>query len=252
MNSSEIAYGIHPVLEALREGKDIQRIFIQQGKNPSTLVELKELAKKNNIPLAIVPVEKLNRLTSKNHQGVVCLLSPLTYSNLEHVIPSLFEEGKIPFILIMDNITDVRNFGAIARTAECGGVHALLIPTTHTAPVNRDSLKSSSGALLKIPVCRTDNLKKSLLYLKSSGLQLVGATHEASDTLFDSKLKDPMALIMGSEDKGLSADVLRIADKLIRIPMKGEIASLNVSSAAAIFIFEIMRQREIEGMSHAD
>lgn len=249
MNKSEIAYGIHPVLEALSTGKDIQRIFLQQGKNSAVIAQIRSLAQKNQIPVSYVPVEKLNRMTGKNHQGIIGLLSPLTFNDIGQIIPLIFEKGEIPFILVLDSITDVRNFGAIARAALCGGVHALLIPASNTAPVSQDSLKSSSGALLKIPVCRTHDLKKSIQFLKNSGLQIVGATHKASESLFTCPLTDPLALVMGSENQGLSEDVLRIADKLIRIPMKGDMASLNVSSAASVFIFEVLRQREAGGIN---
>jgi 23S rRNA (guanosine2251-2'-O)-methyltransferase len=195
------------------------------------------------IPMQLVPVEKIDRITRKNHQGIVAFISPITYYNIEEIIPKLFEEGKTPLILILDQVTDVRNFGAIARTAEVAGVDAIIIPDKGAAQINSDALKTSAGALHLIPVCRVKSLAMTVKFLKNSGLKIVASTGKGEKFYDETNMKDPAAIIMGSEDLGIEAGLLRIADEWVKIPQSGQIESLNVSVAAGIIIFEAIRQR---------
>jgi 23S rRNA (guanosine2251-2'-O)-methyltransferase len=190
-----------------------------------------------------VPLEKINRLTRKNHQGVFAFISPIDFHNIEDIIPALFEEGKNPLILVLDRITDVRNFGAIARTAECAGVDTILIPEQNAAAINADAIKTSAGALHKVTVCRTWNLKLALQYLKDSGIQLIGCTEKTQDNMYKPDYTPPTAIIMGSEEDGVSPEFLKMCDARAKIPMNGKIASLNVSVATGVILYEAIRQR---------
>jgi 23S rRNA (guanosine2251-2'-O)-methyltransferase len=190
-----------------------------------------------------VPLEKINRLTRKNHQGVFAFISPIDFHNIEDIIPALFEEGKNPLILVLDRITDVRNFGAIARTAECAGVDTILIPEQNAAAINADAIKTSAGALHKVTVCRTWNLKLALQYLKDSGIQLIGCTEKTQDNMYKPDYTPPTAIIMGSEEDGVSPEFLKMCDARAKIPMSGKIASLNVSVATGVILYEAIRQR---------
>jgi 23S rRNA (guanosine2251-2'-O)-methyltransferase len=189
-------------------------------------------------------MEKLNRITRQNHQGVVAMISEITYQKIEAILPMVYEQGKTPLVVMLDHITDVRNLGAIARTAECSGVDAILIPEKGSAQVNQDAIKTSAGALYKVPVCRYNSSKEIITFLKSSGLKIVAATEEASSDYTDIEMTQPVALILGSEESGISAELLKISDELIRIPIFGDIQSLNVSVAAGVIIYEILRQRK--------
>jgi 23S rRNA (guanosine2251-2'-O)-methyltransferase len=241
--AQEIVYGLRPLIEAVRSGKEVEKVFIQKGLGGKVFQELKPLLRDRNIPYQVVPAEKLNRLTKKNHQGVVAFISPVTFFNIEQLLPGLYEKGRIPFLLILDKITDVRNFGAILRTAESAGVDAVVIPAKGAAQLNAGTIKSSAGAIFKIPVCREHNLKETILFLKNSGLQIVAVTEKAETIYFDASLTGPLALIMGSEGEGISPEYLKLADSRLRIPMRGEIASLNVSAATAVLLYEVVRQR---------
>lgn len=243
MSEDNLIYGTRAVIEAIQAGKEPEKIFIQQNLNNALMSELKKLLKDHDIVFQLVPVEKLNRLTGKNHQGVVCFLSNIAYHSLEQVIPTVFESGKIPFFLILDRITDVRNFGAIARTAECAGVDAIIIPSRGAAIINADAVKTSAGALLKIKVCRENNLKLVIEFMKQSGIQVVACTEKTNDLIYAADFTAPTALIMGSEEDGVSTEYLKRCDKRVKIPMAGEIASLNVSVAAGIVLYEVIRQR---------
>jgi len=192
-----------------------------------------------------VPIEKLNKITTKNHQGVVAFISAVTYQRIEDIIPTIYEEGRMPFIVVLDGVTDVRNFGAIARTCECAGVDAIVIPTKGGAAINADAVKTSAGALLSIPVCREANLTNVLKFLASSGIKIVAATEKASMNYTESSMTEPIAIVMGSEDEGVAPEHLRICDDMIRIPLLGSIDSLNVSVAAGVLIYEAVRQRQI-------
>jgi 23S rRNA (guanosine2251-2'-O)-methyltransferase len=192
-----------------------------------------------------VPLERIDRITRKNHQGVIAFTSAITYQKLENIVPLLYEEGKIPFILLLDGVTDVRNFGAIARTCEVAGVDAIVIPERGSVSVNADAIKTSAGALHSIPVCREKNLKEAILFLKNSGIKVVAATEKAASFYTETDLSLPVAIVMGSEDMGVAPEHLRICDELVRIPQSGTIQSLNVSVAAGVLIYEVVRQRRI-------
>jgi 23S rRNA (guanosine2251-2'-O)-methyltransferase len=243
MAKSDFIYGMHTVIEAINSGKEIERIFVKKGLQGELYRELSDLAYKMKIPLQLVPVEKIDRITRKNHQGIVAFISPVTYYSIEEIIPKLFEEGKIPLLLILDQVTDVRNFGAIARTAEVAGVDAIIIPEKGAAQINSDALKTSAGALHLIPVCRVKNLPTTVKFLKDSGLKIVAATQKGEKFYDETNMTDPMAIILGSEDLGIGAGLLRVADEWVKIPLAGKIESLNVSVAAGIMIYEAIRQR---------
>ncbi|WP_461451886.1 23S rRNA (guanosine(2251)-2'-O)-methyltransferase RlmB [Mucilaginibacter sp.] len=243
--SNQMVFGIRAVVEAIRAGKDIESLYLQRGAGGGLLNELRALMVEYNIIAQMVPVEKLNRLTMKNHQGVVAYISPITYQKVEDIIPQIFEKGEVPLILVLDAITDVRNMGAIARTAECAGVHAIVIPAKGSAQINPDAIKTSAGALYKIPVCRHDNFMQTVKLLQESGLQLVCCTEKTQEDIYKPDYTVPTAIIMGSEEDGIRTEIIRIADHLAKIPMFGEIESLNVSVSTAVIVYEAIRQREL-------
>lgn len=238
-------FGLRPIIEAMLAGKVLEKIFLQKTARNQSVDELLDLAKKADVPVAMVPIEKLNKLTRKNHQGAVAYLSAITYSPLQEIVTSLFEKGKNPLILILDRITDVRNFGSIARNAECMGVDAIVIPTRGGAQINADAIKTSAGALHLVPVCREPNLKETLDYLKEYGVQLVACTEKTDQNLTGTTVDmvGPTAIIMGSEEDGISPEYLKRADAKLRIPLTGQIGSLNVSVATGIILYEAMSQR---------
>ena len=236
-------YGTRAVMEAIRAGRDIESILIQKGLRNDLISELIHQAKTLNVPFNFVPEQKLNGLTGKNHQGVIALLSTVPFQSLENIVHSVFSEGEEPFILILDRITDVRNLGAIVRTAESARVHALVIPEKGSAPISADAMKTSAGALNYVPVCRVKNLKQTLKDLKHSGLKIVACTEKASEVIYQTNLSGPLALIFGSEEDGISPELLKEADYLAKIPMAGKIHSLNVSVAAGISLYEAVRQK---------
>jgi len=243
-NRNQFIYGIHSIVEAIRAGKSLEKVFIKKGFKSDLLGELMQFIRKNTIPCQYVPVEKLNRLTRKNHQGIVALVSDIEYVNIEKIIPVIYEKGEVPFILILDRITDIRNFGAIARTAECAGVNAIVIPNKGVAQINSDAIKTSSGALHSISISRTGNLGDTIKFLSDSGLQVFAVTEKAEDLYYGMDFTAPVALILGSEDKGINEDLLKSAYRSVKIPMFGSIGSLNVSVAASIVIYEVVRQRQ--------
>ena len=243
MNNTEYIFGIRAVIEAIKAGKDIDKVLIKKDFTGELAVELFQVLKEYNIVTQRVPLEKINRITRKNHQGVLAFLSPITYSELDNVIPELFEQGKTPFILVLDGLTDVRNFGAIARTCECAGVDAIVIPERNSVSVNGDAIKTSAGALLHIPVVRAKNLNKAIKQLKESGYTVVGATEKATENYTKFDYTVPTAIVMGAEDTGISIENIRECDYLAAIPLLGKINSLNVSVAAGVLIYEVVRQR---------
>jgi len=243
---SDLIYGLHSVLEAIRAGREFEKVYVKKGLTSGTARELLDLLKTSEIPFQWVPREKLDRLTRKNHQGVVALGSLIEYQSLYNLIPGLFEKGREPFIVALDGITDVRNLGAIARTAECAGVDGLLLPVKGSALINADTLKTSSGALSIIPVCRTEDLFRSLRFLQESGLKIVIASEKASGLHYRSDLSGPSVVVIGSEEKGVSSQVFRLSDLQVRIPLFGQVNSLNASTAAAVILYEVRRQRDIE------
>lgn len=236
-------FGLRPVLEAIEAGKTIDKLMIQKGLHGELYHELLEKATEYGIPMQQVPLQKLNRLTGKNHQGVFAFISPIDFHKLEDVLPSIYEAGKNPLILILDRISDVRNFGAIARTAECTGVDVIIIPEKGSASVNEDAIKTSAGALYQIPVCKVKSLKETIKFLQLSGISITCASEKTSDTIYDMDFSLPTAIVMGSEDDGVSNELIRISDNLAKLPMYGEIGSLNVSVACGAFLYEVIRQR---------
>ena len=242
--NDEMIFGIRAVIEAIHSDKEIEKVLLRKGSGGELYQEVFDLIRENQIPFQFVPIEKINRITRKNHQGVIAFVSPVIFYSIENLLPSLFEEGKNPLILVLDQITDVRNFGAIVRTAECAGVHAIVVPEKGAAQINGDAVKTSAGALHLVPVCRTRDLKKTLLFLQQSGLKLVAATEKSSEVYSESNYTAPIAIIMGSEESGIDPQLLELADERVKIPILGQIQSLNVSVAAGLLIYEVIRQRQ--------
>ncbi|MFI5149200.1 MAG: 23S rRNA (guanosine(2251)-2'-O)-methyltransferase RlmB [Bacteroidia bacterium] len=239
-----LLYGLRAIKEAVLSGKEFDRVFVQKGLKSEIFGELRRLLEDHNIPYQFVPTEKLNRVTNnRNHQGIVAFISHILYHKVEDVLPGIFEDGKTPLILVLDRITDVRNFGAICRTAECAGVQAVVIPAHGAAQVNGDAMKASAGALHTIPVCREPNLKTAIAYLKECGLKIVSITEKASDYYPAADYSGPTAFILGSEEDGISPEYIKNSDARVKIPMNGKIESLNVSVAAGIVLFEAVKQR---------
>lgn len=245
MARENIIYGYRPIVEAIREGKQIEKLLIQTNLNNESIRNIKEELRKQdlNIKQQYVPIEKLNSITrGENHQGLVAFASLIEYKNLEEEIENSIDKC-VPFILILDHITDVRNLGAIARTAECAGVTCLIVPDEGSAAINEDAVKTSAGALLRLPVCKVKNIKTTLNYLKQSGIKIFAATEKATNVYTKENYNLPCAIVMGAEDRGISKDALKLSDALITIPIKGNIESLNVSVAAGVIIYEVVRQR---------
>lgn len=238
-------YGTRAVMEAILAGKEIEKIMIQSGLANDLIKELISLAREKQVPYTFVPQEKLKRYAAKNHQGVICLLAAVTYASLDNLIDRAYSEGREPFILILDRITDVRNFGAIARTAECAGVDGIVIGEKGSAPITSDAMKTSAGALNHLSVCREKDLKKTMQFLRENGIKIIACTEKASQSIYDVDLAGPVAIIMGSEEDGIADPLLRDADELAKIPMKGKIGSLNVSVATGVAIYEILRTRQL-------
>ena len=236
-------YGLRPVIEALDGNTRIDRILIQNGLSGALASDLKARIRQQGIPFQFVPVEKLNRLAKGNHQGVVALISPIEFRSALDLIPALMDSGKPPLVLMLDRITDVRNFGAIVRTVECAGADAVVIPDHGSAQISNDAVKTSSGALLRVPVCREGNLKTVVNLARQSGMQVVAATEKGAVDYLDVDFRQPTLLIMGAEETGISPELLKLADHRAKLPIMGQVQSLNVSVAAAVFMYEALRQR---------
>jgi 23S rRNA (guanosine2251-2'-O)-methyltransferase len=236
-------YGIRPAIEAIRAGKQVDKLLIQNGLKGPGFHELFALVKEVEIPYQFVPLERLNKLSKQNHQGVIAYLTEIVYQKLEDIIPFAFEQGRTPLLLVLDQVTDVRNAGAIARTAACAGADAMVIPSHGSAQLNSDAVKTSAGALYTLPVVRSANLKDSLKFMRESGLRIVAATEKSEKNYTQAQLTGPLAIIMGSEGKGISAEYLKFADEQVSIPVSGDIASLNVSVASGVLLYEVVRQR---------
>jgi len=243
MNNDDFLFGTRAVIEAIKNGKTIDKVLIKKGLHNELFTELLQLLKENNVPFQFVPLEKINRVTRKNHQGVLAFVSPIEFDNIETVLPGIYENGKAPLLLVLDQITDVRNFGAIVRSAECAGVQAVIIPEKGMARIGADAVKTSAGAIHHMPICKVKNLDQAVLYLKESGLKILAATEKGSTIYTNADFKGPLAIVMGSEDTGISASLLRLADQQLKIPILGNIESLNVSVSAALMIYEAVRQR---------
>lgn len=239
-------FGIRAVIEAAEAGKDIDKVLVKRELSGELFKELQEVLRRCEIPMRKVPLERIDRITRKNHQGVIAFTSAVTYQKLDRIIPFLYEQGKNPLIAVLDGITDVRNFGAIARTCEVAGVDAIVIPARGSVSVNADAIKTSAGALHIIPVCRENSLKDAVVFLKNSGIKVVAATEKAGKNYTEADMSVPVAILMGSEDEGVSPEILRVCDELVKVPQFGSIQSLNVSVAAGVMIYEAVRQRVVE------
>ncbi|MDY6122699.1 MAG: 23S rRNA (guanosine(2251)-2'-O)-methyltransferase RlmB [Porphyromonas sp.] len=243
MAKDKLIFGTHSVIEALLAGTEIDKIFIKRAARSEELNRIKALAREQNIPTLSVPVEKLDRMTTKSHQGIVAILSGVEYMPLAEIINMRFEQGELPFVLLLDGITDVRNFGAIARSAECAGVDAIVIPTHGSVSVTGDAIKASAGALLRIAVCREPSIAHAIRQLRASGIRIITASEKANTLYTEEKLELPLGIVMGAEDVGPSDETLRNSDAIVAIPQVGEIGSLNVSVAAGIILYEVLRQQ---------
>lgn len=241
---SDIIYGIRTVIEAVKSGQHLERVFIQKSLKGDLYKELMLELHRTTTPISKVPPERIDKFTKKNHQGVVALISPVQYHTLDHLIPQLYEQGKNPLLLILDEITDVRNFGAIARTAECLGVDGIVIPSRGGAQINEDAVKTSAGAFNYLPVCREKNLLDAARYLKESGISIVSCSEKTKKSLDQMDFTSPTAIIMGSEERGISSELLDLSDGIAKVPMSGSIESLNVSVAAGMALYEVQRQRK--------
>ena len=237
-----MVFGVHPVQEAIDAGKEIEKLFLKRGSTNNALVDLKNKIRKLRLPFQEVPQEKLNRLTRKNHQGVVALLSPVEYQDVTQVVQQAFEAGKEPVVLVLDRVSDVGNFGAICRSAECAGVDAILIPTKGSAQINSFAVKSSAGAIFNMSICRTNHIVSEVRNLAESGLRVTAVSEKGEQSIYDTKLLGPLAVIMGSEDDGIGDGLMEIAQQHVNIPMAGNTGSLNVSVATGIVLFERLRQ----------
>jgi 23S rRNA (guanosine2251-2'-O)-methyltransferase len=244
MRDNEIIFGIRAVIEAVQAGKTIDKILLKKDLQGDGIKELFAVLKEHQIPLQRVPPERLNRITRKNHQGVIAFVSAVVYHRLEDVIPFVFEQGVDPFIVLLDGITDVRNFGAIARTCECAGVHAIVIPSKESVSVNADAMKTSAGALNVIPVCKEKSINQSIRFLKDCGLTVIAASEKGAKNYTEVSYAGPVAILMGAEGTGVAFENLRICDEIVKIPLFGTIGSLNVSVAASIMVYEGIRQRQ--------
>jgi len=241
--SDRYIFGIHAVQEAIHAGKELEKVLVRRGIGSELFNKLAGDLHLLNVPVQQVPVEKLNRVTGKNHQGIIAYMAEISYHDITQLLPSVFESGEDPLVLLLDGVSDVRNFGAIARSAECAGVHALIIPFSGSAAVNADAVKTSAGALHRIPVCRHKDMPEVLKFLRECCLSVLGATEKAERSIYEADLRGPAGFVLGSEEKGISAPLLKEIEHWVSIPMKGKIASLNVSVAAGVVLFEALRQR---------
>ena len=236
-------YGLRAIIEAIEAENTIDKVFLQKGLSGELFTELEKLLRKQNINFSYVPVEKLNRLTQHNHQGAVANMSPIAFYDLEELISAVKETKENPLFLLLDQISDVRNFGAIIRTAECTGVDGIIVQKSGGAPINGDTVKTSAGAVFNIPICKVDHIKDAMFYLQASDIKVVAATEKTENTIYDVDFKQGCAVIMGSEDRGINPSILKLVDYKAKLPMYGSIASLNVSVACGAFLYEVVRQR---------
>lgn len=244
MEKENQIFGIRAIIEAINAKKEVDKVFLQSDAQGDLMHELIKTLKKNSVNFSYVPIEKLNRLTSNNHQGAVATIAPISFAKLETLVDSVVESGKTPLFLILDQLSDARNFGAIIRTAECTGVDGIIVQKTGSAPVNGDTVKTSAGAVFNVPICKVDHIKDAVFYLQGSGIKTVAATEKTTNTIYDISLNEPVAIIMGSEDRGINPSVLKIVDEMAKLPMFGTIGSLNVSVACGAFLYETVRQRQ--------
>ncbi|GHV01280.1 23S rRNA (guanosine(2251)-2'-O)-methyltransferase RlmB [Bacteroidia bacterium] len=243
-----LIFGIRPVLEAIEAGRQVDRVFFRKEAQGHLQVELRGICRQRGIDVQEVPPQKLDHLVRGNHQGVVARMASIAYLSPEEMLAGK-PEDETPLVVVLDGVTDVRNFGAIARSAECAGAHGIIVPLKNGAPVNAEAIRSSAGALTRIPVCRTGSIRNTVKMLQSHGLQVIAATEKSSELLFDTDMTLPTAIIMGNEEKGISRETLKLCDRQVAIPMIGAVQSLNVSAAAAVMLFEAVRQRIGESVS---
>lgn len=243
MQKTTQIYGIRAIIEAVNAGEPIDKVFIQKGLKGDLFKELEGILRKKGINASYVPIEKLNRLTQNNHQGVVANISPISFFSLEELVENVSTKKKLPLFLLLDQLSDVRNFGAIIRTAECTGVDGIIIQKKGAAPVTADTIKTSAGAAFKVPIAKVDHIKDAVFYLQASDIQVIAATEKTNDIIYDIPFDRPCAIIMGSEDRGISPSILKVADHKAKLPLLGDIESLNVSVACGVFLYEVVRQR---------
>ena len=242
MEKNTEIYGIRAVIEAINSSKDIDKVFIQTGLKGKLIGQLESLIRKNKINFSYVPTQKLDRLSKKNHQGIIARIAPIKFYNIDS-FSEVLEKSNNPFVLILDQINDVRNFGAIIRTAEISGVDGIIIQNSSSAPVNSDTIKTSAGAIFNIPICKVNHIKDAIYHLQSMNISIISASEKSEKNIYDVDLKGPLAIIMGSEQKGINKSVINLSNESVKLPMYGKIESLNVSVACGIFLYEVVRQR---------
>ena len=249
IDKSQVVFGIRAVIEAIESGKQVDKVLMKKDLGGELARELLSVTREYNVPVQRVPVERINKVTRKNHQGVIAFMAAVDYYHVDDIVPALYDEGINPLVVVLDGVTDVRNFGAIARTCECAGVNCIVIPERNSVSVNADAVKTSAGALNYLPVCRERNLVKSVQYLRDSGFKVMGAPEKTDLNYTKADFTGPVAIVLGAEDTGISTDVLKLCDTLVAIPEFGQINSLNVSVAGGIMIYEVVRQRLNDGQN---
>lgn len=243
MEKTTLVYGIRAIIEAVNSGEEIDKVFLQKGLKGDLMRELESLLRRSEINMVYVPIEKLNRLTKNNHQGAVANISPVKFYSLEELVERANEKSTPALFLLLDQLSDVRNFGAIIRTAECTGVDGIIIQKKGAAPVTADTIKTSAGAAYKVPIAKVDHIKDAIYFLQASGIKIVSATEKTNNSIYDISFRNPIGIVMGAEDQGISPSILKASDYLAKLPLLGEIESLNVSVACAVFLYEAVRQR---------
>lgn len=249
IDKSQVVFGIRAVIEAIESGKQVDKVLMKKDLGGELARELLSVTREYNVPVQRVPVERINKVTRKNHQGVIAFMAAVDYYHVDDIVPALYDEGINPLVVVLDGVTDVRNFGAIARTCECAGVNCIVIPERNSVSVNADAVKTSAGALNYLPVCRERNLVKAVHYLRDSGFKVMGASEKTDLNYTKTDFTGPVAIVLGAEDTGISTDVLKLCDTLVAIPEFGQINSLNVSVAGGIMIYEVVRQRLNDGQN---
>lgn len=249
IDKSQVVFGIRAVIEAIESGKQVDKVLMKKDLGGELARELLSVTREYNVPVQRVPVERINKVTRKNHQGVIAFMAAVDYYHVDDIVPALYDEGINPLVVVLDGVTDVRNFGAIARTCECAGVNCIVIPERNSVSVNANAVKTSAGALNYLPVCRERNLVKAVQYLRDSGFKVMGASEKTDLNYTKADFTGPVAIVLGAEDTGISTDVLKLCDTLVAIPEFGQINSLNVSVAGGIMIYEVVRQRLNDGQN---
>jgi 23S rRNA (guanosine2251-2'-O)-methyltransferase len=243
MEKEQLIFGIRAIIEAIQSGVAVDKVFIQKEASGDLMKDLMNVMKRASVNFSYVPIEKLNRLTINNHQGAVASIAPISFIDIEQLVSRTLEENENPLFLILDQISDARNFGAIIRTAACTGVHGIIVQKAGSAPVNGDTVKTSAGAIFKVPICKVEHIKDAVFYLQGSGIKVIAATEKTDQNIYNLALNEGIAIIMGSEDRGVNPSVLKIVDEKAKLPMQGSIGSLNVSVACGAFLYETVRQR---------